>query len=271
VILGESATGEPIRLLNEDVLNGTILMILVTCTISSFTVEKASRNIALLQNAKADEPEENTERILISLAYPETVNDLVDLALLLMPHKSKSPLYALHVVDETDISGAEHNAGKKMMEKVIKRAAATDNSVVPLTRFDINISNGIIYTIKEHSITDVIIGLHHKAKEGESFFGPIAEKILENTRETIFIYKSVQPVNTLKRIIVTVPPNGEYEQGFLHWFERLHTMSKETGLPLSIYANEATIKLLKQTNGDYSNSARHRLQHLRYLGRVSYI
>ncbi len=76
------AAGEPIRLLNEDVLNGAILMILVTCTISSFTVERASRNIALLENAKPGEPEENTERILISLAYPETVNDMVDLALL---------------------------------------------------------------------------------------------------------------------------------------------------------------------------------------------
>ena len=45
IILGETATGEPIRLLGEDILNGTILMILVTCTVSSFSVEKASRKI----------------------------------------------------------------------------------------------------------------------------------------------------------------------------------------------------------------------------------
>jgi Kef-type K+ transport system membrane component KefB len=40
IIIGETAAGEPIRLLNEDVLNGTVLMILVTCTVSSFIVEK---------------------------------------------------------------------------------------------------------------------------------------------------------------------------------------------------------------------------------------
>jgi Kef-type K+ transport system membrane component KefB len=253
VILGETSTGEPIRLLNEDVLNGAILMILVTCTISSFTVEKASRNIALLEQAKPDEPEESPERILISLAYPDTVNDLVDLALLLMPHKVKAPLYALHVVDETDKSGAEQNAGKKMMEKAIKHASATDNTIIPLTRFDVNISNGIIYTIKEHNITDTIIGLHHLAKDGESFFGPVAEKILQNTRETIFIYKAVQPVNTLKSIVVTVPPNAEYEQGFVHWFDRIQTMSKETGLPLRMYANEATTKMLTDTNANLAS------------------
>ena len=234
VILGETSTGEPIRLLNEDVLNGAILMILVTCTISSFTVEKVARRMAVLESTKPDEPEEDTERILISLAYPETVHDLVDLALLLMPHKTKKPLYALHVVDETDKQGIEHSAGKKMMETAVRHAAATDSTIVPLTRFDLNISNGIIYTIKEHNITDVIIGLHHLAKDGKNFLGPVAEKILQNTRETIFIYKSVQPVNTLKRIVATVPPNAEYEQGFLHWFGRLQTMSKETGLPVII-------------------------------------
>jgi Kef-type K+ transport system membrane component KefB len=52
IILGETATGEPIRLLTEDVLNGTILMILVTCTISSFVVEKASRKLAIKEEAK---------------------------------------------------------------------------------------------------------------------------------------------------------------------------------------------------------------------------
>ena len=248
VILGETATGEPIRLLNEDVLNGAILMILATCTISSFTVEKASRSIAMLENPKHEGTEEQTEKILISLAYPDTVNELVDLALLLMPQKAKLPLYALHVVDETDVSGKEHIAGKKMMEKAVKHAAATDSIIVPLIRFDVNTSNGIIYTIKEHNITDLIIGLHHRAEKGTNFFGPVIEKILENTRETVYIFKSIQPVNTLKRIVVTVPPNAEYEQGFLHWFDRLLTMSKETALPLNIYANDATLKMLKKSN-----------------------
>src|SRR5688572_25496776 len=110
VILGETVAGEPIRLLNEDVLNGAILMILVTCTVSSFTVEKASRNIALLETPKPQEPSENTERILLSLAYPDTLISLVDLALMLKPKKSKAALYALHVVDETDVLGKQHSS-----------------------------------------------------------------------------------------------------------------------------------------------------------------
>jgi Kef-type K+ transport system membrane component KefB len=248
VILGETPSGEPIRLLNEDVLNGTILMILVTCTLSSFSVEKASRKMALLENAKQDAAEdEPDERILISLAYPNTVNDLIDLALLLKPHKSKASIYALHVRDEQDSAESNQAAGKKMMENAIKHAAATDNTIVPLNRFDLNISNGIIYTIKEHNITDLIIGLH-KAQSGDGFFGPVTEKILERTPETIYIYKAAQPINTLNRIVVAVPPKAEYEAGFQHWFNRIQTISRGTGLPLFIYAQATTLKMLQQLN-----------------------
>lgn len=253
VILGETDTGEPIRLLNEDVLNGAILMILVTCTISSFAVERVSRKITLTDAPKPQEPAENSGRMLLSIAYPETLSSLVDLALILMPKKSKSPLYALHVVDESDLSGTQHKMGKKMMETAIRHAAATDSEIVPLTRFDVNISNGIIYTIKEHQITDLIIGYHHHSKETDSFFGPIAEKILQHISQTILIYKCVQPMNTLNRIVVTIPPNAEYEQGFLHWFKLVQTMSKGTGLPLTFYASAATIKLLQESNANQPN------------------
>jgi hypothetical protein len=230
-------------------LNGTILMILVTCTLSSFTVEKASRQIALQENAVQDTAEdEPEEKILISLAYPDTVNDLVDLALLVKPHKSKAPIYALHVRDEQDTSESNQAAGKKMMENAIKQAAATDNTIVPLNRFDLNISNGIIFTIKEQSITDLIIGLHHLAHPGDRFFGPVTERVLERTPETIFIYKPTQPINTLNRIVVAVPPKAEYEQGFHHWFNRIQTISRGTGLPLFMYAPTNTLNKLQQLN-----------------------
>ena len=47
VILGHTPDGEPIRLLGESVLNGTILMILVTCTVSTFATQHGAHQIAL--------------------------------------------------------------------------------------------------------------------------------------------------------------------------------------------------------------------------------
>ena len=247
IILGETETGEPIRLLNEDVLNGTVLMILVTCTISSLIVERTSRQLALRDDHGAPEKGDSHEKILISLAYPETVVGLVDLGLMLKPRKSTIPVYALHVTSDETTEGSGRAVAKKIMEKAISHAAATENVLIPLSRHDMNISNGIIYTIKEQAITDVLIGLHQSADQ-KDFLGPTTERILRGTPETIFIYQSAQPFNTLKRMLVVVTPRAELEPGFAHWFGKLATIAREAGLPLEVYAHPNTAKELQELN-----------------------
>lgn len=243
IIIGETATGEPIRLLNESVLNGTIVMILVTCTISSFIVEKASQQLAL-QNENQGTVVDDSEKILISLAYPETVTELVDLGLMLKPKNNPAPIYALHIISDEHAADDEQSAGRKMMDKAVMQASATEQTILPLTRHDASIANGIIYTIKEQGISDLLIGMHHKAGQRD-FFGVIAEKILRRVYETVFIYKPVQPLNTLKRMVVVVPPKAELEPGFRHWFYKVANIAKETGIALAFYATPSVIKELK--------------------------
>jgi hypothetical protein len=247
IIIGETPTGDPIRLLDEDILNGTILLILISCAISSFVVEKASQNLALKEAEETGSENEETEKILISLAYPDSVDELVDFGLMLKPKKSAIPVYALNIISDDSNDETTQFSAKKMMDNAIKQAAATENTIIPLTRFDINISNGIIYTIKEQKITDVLIGLHKNANQ-KNFLGPITEDILSRSSETIFIYKYVQPFNTLKRMIVAVTPNAELEHGFAHWFSRILTISQSGGLPIHFFADSETIKELQKMN-----------------------
>jgi Kef-type K+ transport system membrane component KefB len=251
IIIGETPAGDPIRLLDEDVLNGTILLILISCAISSFVVEKASHNLALIEAEEAGE-KETGEKILISLAYPDTVTELIDFGLMLKPKKSNIPVYALHIISDDSNNETTQFRGKKMMDSAIKQAAASENVIIPLTRYDMNISNGIIYTIKEQKITDLLIGLH-KDHDQDHFLGTITENILDKSCETIFIYKSVQPFNTLKKMVVAITPNAEVEPGFQHWFTRITTIAKAGGLPIHFFADDLTIRQLKKINL-YSNS-----------------
>ncbi len=244
IIIGETANGEPIRLLNEDVLNGTIIMILITCTISSFIVEKTSQKLALLEENLTPGDAETNEKILISLAYPETVTELIDFGLMLKPRKSLIPVYALNVISDDSEDGKTQSVARKMMEKAVAHAGETEQSIIPITRYDMNISNGIIYTLKEQKITDLLIGLHHDASQ-HNFLGPVAERILRQTDETVFIYKSIQPFNTLKRVIVVVTIRAELEPGFPHWFGKISTIARETGLSIEFYASRETIVELK--------------------------
>ncbi|WP_181276713.1 cation:proton antiporter [Arcticibacter pallidicorallinus] len=244
IIVGETATGEPIRLLNEDVLNGTIILILISCAISSFVVEKASQTLALEEESLDQSLDNPDEKIMISLAYPETVQDLVDMGLILKPRKSSIPVYGLHIVSDENTSGSNQVAGKKMMDKAISHAAASENTLLPLTRYDINVSNAITYTIKEHGITDVLIGLHRNSSQLQ-FLGPVAGNILQRINETVYIYKPLQPINTLNRIVAAVPPKAELEPGFIHWIGKIYNIAREAALPLVFYANTDTIEAIQ--------------------------
>jgi hypothetical protein len=95
--------------------------------------------------------------------------------------------------------------------------------------------------------------LHREAAQND-LLGPVAEKILKRTFETIYIYKSLQPLSTLKRMVVAVPPDAELEPGFAHWFEKLVTISREAGITIVFYASPKTISELKEQEKLLKNS-----------------
>lgn len=93
IIIGYSESGEPIRLLNDSILNGTIIMILVTCTIASFATQRSAQNIALLDLTE-EEPFVSTERILIPLNNPNNIEELISFSTIIKSKKNKNGLFA---------------------------------------------------------------------------------------------------------------------------------------------------------------------------------
>ena len=85
-----------------------------------------------------------------------------------------------------------------------------------MSRFDLNIATGILHTAKETEATTIVIGLHNKANIVDSFFGNLTEDLLKNTYQQVMIARFLMPVNTLRRIIVAVPPKSEFEHGLPH-------------------------------------------------------
>jgi Kef-type K+ transport system membrane component KefB len=246
LIIGETSTGEPIRFLDEDVLNGTILLILVSCGVGSFVTERSAKELALLEEEKdtAVEDMANEEKILISLPYPEITTDLVDFGVMLKPKKSNISLYGLHIVDDAAEAQNTAGKGKKILDKALSHAAASENKINPLIRYDSSISNGIIYTIKEQQITDIVIGLH-KGADQKVFFGEITENIIRRIYKTIYVYKPSQPFNTLKRMMVAVPPEAETEPGFTHWVQKVSNLAKEAGMKVNFCGTEKTLTEIK--------------------------
>jgi len=246
VIIGETAGGEPIRLLNEAVLNGTIIMILITCTIASFVAQKGGKNISLQGSSDTDgDITENRERILIPVNNPETIEELINLSTIIKSKENKNGLYALNILSNEKDNESSSKA-KKILERAVFTASATDTQLNQLLRYDINITNGITGVIKEQNITDLVMGLHLSKNISESFLGKLTDDILSKCNITTFVYKPYQPISTIRKHIIIVPPNAEKEIGFPFWLSKIWNIPKNTGSKLVFYADEATIKIIRE-------------------------
>ena len=235
------------RLLNEDVLNGTIVLILFTCIISSFATERAARKLAMNEaQLDAEDKKKIPENILIPVANPETIEELINLSLVIRDSKQRNNLMALNVINDNSSSEQLESRGKRNLERAAMIAASADVSLTQISRYDLNIASGIIHTAKEYEVTDVIIGLHRKVNIVDSFFGNLADSLLKGLHREVMIAKFLMPVNTLRRIIIAVPPKAEYEAGFQKWVGHFCRMASILGCRAHFFANEQTLGYLQQ-------------------------
>jgi len=244
IVIGYTEGGDPIRLLNNSILNGTIIMILVTCTIASFVTQKSAQKIAFSEQSD-DETIVNREKILIPVNNPKTIDELVNLGTILKSRNNQHGLYALNVINSDNEIPDMEKKSKRLLEQAKIAASAMDIKMKTWLRYDFNLVNGISNIIKERNITDLILGLHEKGDISDTFLGNLTEGILQKSNITTYIYRPSQPISTIKRHIVIIPEYAEFETGFSFWLAKIWNIAYNTGDQIIFYASEHTTKLIK--------------------------
>ena len=237
------------RLLDDDVLNGAMVLILVTCVVSSLVTDRAARKMATRgtpADAQADAPKGG--RIVLAISNPETVRPLVHIALMLQPEREEGSITALNVVLENEPAAAAE--GGKGLQKAVKIAAAANVKIQTHSRWSVNVVSGISHTVKEQNATDLLIGLHQKSKLTESFYGKLTSDLLAVVDRQILIYRGVIPDNTVRHMHIAVPRRAEFETGFAQWTERLAQIAAQTGCAVTVYgARQSLAAVEKQWKG----------------------
>lgn len=246
IITGTDADGEPIRLLNESVLNGTIMMILVTCVMASFSAQKGAHNIAAQvgSNApRANAKNNRQEHILLPVSNEETVEELVNFCLALKGPKTNTGLYALKVIENHNADEKTLRKSQKVLETAVKTGAAANTLVKDVLRYDLNISNAITSVANERGITDIVVGI----KKGivSDSLGRILENVLIESSVNAFVYSSVQPISTIKRHVVVIPELIEREAGFVQVVNRLWNVISNTGTRMRFFGSTEAIAILQ--------------------------
>ena len=233
--------GEP--LLNDDVLNGTILLILVSCIVSSITSDRMSRRITV-SGSVSDKPVNVSKKTLLALANPNMVDKLMDLALLLRKENTKIPLSAVTVV--MDEQERQMGAARKVLDSAAQIAASVNVPLLTKLRLTTNLSHGIIHEMKENDYRELIVGFHQKETANDSFLGGVLPELLNGLSSQIIMARIMMPLNTIRRIHITFPAKAEFEAGFENWVDETARMASGLGCSVSYHGHPDTMRLIAE-------------------------
>lgn len=228
--------GYNLGLINDQVLNGTIVLILITCVIASFVTEKAGKEVVLHMDNEPQQVVLNTQRVLVPIANPETMEKLIDFSMVIKNPKDLSPIVGITVVKDDDQAQTRLLQSKKLLDKAIVYAASADQKIEIMSTIDRNITSGIKRIATEKFITDIVAGWSPQKGLADIIFGQTFDKLVKQTSQTMFITRFTMPLNVHKNILLICPFFAEKEPGFYKWVINIFRVASQLSTGIQLYA-----------------------------------
>lgn len=239
------ATGMP--LVDEGMLNGVMITVLLTCVISSLVTERAAQKIVLRDKEMPQEERKgDDERILVPVKYAEDANRLVQLGIMMRNAKLNRGLVALNVVYDDEHMRRNQERGRQLLEQVSRYAASSDTLLQTQVRVAANIANGIKHAFKEFQASEIVIGMHTRSDKSPRFWGQFHQSLFNGLSNQIIMARVMHPLETLRRVQVAVPSRAEYEPGFYRWLERLARMTKNLECRVQFHGRKETLQMIHE-------------------------
>lgn len=228
--------GYNLGIINDHVLNGTIVLILITCVIASFVTEKAGKEVVLHMDNEPQQVVLNTQRVLVPIANPDTMEKLIDFSMVIKNPKDYSPILGLTVVKDDDQAQSRLLQSKKLLDKAIVYAASADQKIEIMSTIDRNVTSGIKRIATEKFITDIVAGWSPQKNLADIIFGQTFDKLVKQTTQTMFITRFTMPLNVHKNIVVICPFFSEKEPGFYKWVINILRVASQLSTGLQLYS-----------------------------------
>lgn len=240
-------SGEP--LMNNAVLDGVVMTILISCIISSIATDQAAKKLKMQNDglAKAhrmDSTPLDDEKIFIPVNNTSDIETLMSTAIMMRNRKLNRGLICINIVNDANVSSQTQARSKECLDMAAKYANAADVPVQTQSRLAVNFVTATVHAFRENSASELLIGMHRRRHSDESFLGMFANGLIKRLSRQIIIVSMHIPANTIRKIVVAVPEKAEYEKGFYRWINRIARMAEDLGCPVVFYASEMTNLLI---------------------------
>jgi Kef-type K+ transport system membrane component KefB len=249
-ILAVVLVGYKAGILDENILNGTIILILISCLVASVATEKASKKILLTEKSSELSVSEinlqNDEHILLPIVNLINIEKLLEFTLLIKDKKSANPVTILTVVPNNAEAELNIITAREKLKEFKKHGAASEIKVNTIATIDYNPADGITRISRETLSSIIVLGWPKKAGIIDKIIGEKISSIISNIDKTIFICQLEKLLINHKRIIVVTPPLAEKEIGFEIWLQKISILSHELSIPVVYFGNMGTQDAIRE-------------------------
>ncbi|WP_162055670.1 cation:proton antiporter [Pontibacter pamirensis] len=246
-------------ILDENILNGTIILILATCVVASFVTEHAARKTVMAEDGSLPRATERgdlqEEHILLPVANTANIGKLLEFAVLIKDRKSPNPISLLSVVLNDSDAEANLQKARKELDQTVVMASATETDVSVIATIDYNVASGIARISKEIMADTIVLGWPKKPTILEKYIGEKTESLLESTDKNIFICHFEKPLVTHRAIVLICPPLAQKEKGFPVWLGKIFKLSQELSLTLTCHCNKRSEEAIRMLMAQSAVSA----------------
>ncbi|MBN2611538.1 MAG: cation:proton antiporter [Bacteroidales bacterium] len=238
--------GYNLGIIDDTVLNGTVVLIFITSLIASLITEQAGKKMLIESIPKKALQDGMEEKILVPVSNPNTFKRLLEFAMYIKDNGANNQISALSVILEHDNIHQQQLASKKLLNGIVEHGSGADLKIDVYTKVDINILGGIVRAAKETQSNLLVIGASPKKDFIERLFGNFFDKIVESYHETLFVCRLIHPLNIARRITVLFPQNAEKEPGFTFILDKLFALSINLAKPLEFHCTTPIRKSIER-------------------------
>lgn len=234
-----------IELVDEVVVNAVILMILVTCVLSPWVVDRWGPKMSEANqpptHAEAGDGAKQAEkpvlgrRVLVPVANPSTEDNLLQLAIILTK-RVKGTLLPIHVLPDRNqpITEAARSHQRRLLETAETIAHAATIPVEPIGRIDDSVDWGILRTSQERDADLLICGWKGYSNYQDNFFGSVLDNIVRSATIPVLISRFPQPIQNTEQVLLAITGQPEGLPQVRSTLAVAQAMAEELKAPLHI-------------------------------------
>ncbi|MDW7975207.1 MAG: cation:proton antiporter [Leptospiraceae bacterium] len=237
--------GFELKIVDEVILNSTIILIMLTSLFSSFLTDYIAKKIAL-QSEQTPSIEE-TENILIPVVNLNAMDKLIQLAKLLQNHSSH-PIHILTVVENNKKAEENIQKAKRNIENyILQNTSEKDHNFQLIAAIETNPASGIAIKAREIMANIIILGWPSKVSLLDKLLGIQKIKtIIENSEKNILITNIQYPLHFSKKVYLFLSEFLEKEKNIEYILTKIFEVFQKLNLEINLVANPKTYEEIQK-------------------------